>query len=136
MWNCPKCGRKFVHENQDHYCGQPPGTIDEYIEAQSASVRHLLVDVRATIKAVLPDAEERISWRMPTFWREHNIIHFAAFSRHIGLYPGAAAMEHFRERLAEYKTSKGAVQFPLEKPLPLSLIAEIATWCNDTDRHH
>ena len=136
MWICPKCGREFARENQDHYCGQPPRTIDEYIEAQPASVRPLLADVRATIKAVLPDAEERISWRMPTFWQGHNIIHFAAFGRHIGLYPGAEAMEYFRDRLVDYKTSKGAVQFSFDKGLPLSLIAEIAVWCLATGHNH
>jgi uncharacterized protein YdhG (YjbR/CyaY superfamily) len=72
---------------------------------------------------------------MPTYWRKHNIIHFAAFKKHIGLYPDDKAIEHFRERLREYKTSKGAVQFSCDKSLPLQLIAEMAKWCYDTKNH-
>lgn len=136
MWQCAKCGREFAKQNQDHYCGEAQQTVDAYIEEQPEHVQALLYQVRDAIRAVLPDAEERISWRMPTFWHGHNIIHFAAFSRHIGLYPGADAMEHFRDRLSRYKTSKGAVQFPLDKQLPLDLIAEIATWCLATGHHH
>jgi len=79
---------------------------------------------------------ERISWSMPTYWRRHNIIHFAAFKNHIGLYPGAKAIENFSDRLTEYKTSKGAVQLPYSKPIPFQLIAEIAKWCYETENHH
>jgi uncharacterized protein YdhG (YjbR/CyaY superfamily) len=73
---------------------------------------------------------------MPTYWNKHNIIHFAAFKKHIGLYPGAKGIENFADRLMEYKTSKGAVQLPCDKPLPLELIAEIAKWCYETGNHH
>jgi len=131
MWKCPKCRREFENTNQDHYCGEPPKTIDAYIAAQPEDVRPLLNQVRDTLRAALPYAEERISWRMPTYWRKQNIIHFAAFKKHIGLYPGDKAVEHFSEKLTGYKTSKGAVQFPYNKPLPLPLIAEIAKWCYD-----
>ncbi|MCR6545689.1 iron chaperone [Dehalobacterium formicoaceticum] len=136
MGQSPKCGRELKNTNQDHDCSEPPKTIDAYIAAQSESVRPLLNQVRDTLRAVLPDAEERISWRMPTYWRKHNIIHFAAFKNHIGLYPGDKAMEHFSDRLTEYKTSKGALQLPYSKPLPLELIAEIAKWCYETGHHH
>jgi uncharacterized protein YdhG (YjbR/CyaY superfamily) len=136
VWQCPKCGREFERTNQDHFCNEPPKTIDAYIAAQAEDVRSLLSQVRDTLRAALPEAEERISWSMPTYWRKHNIIHFAAFKKHIGLYPGDKAVEHFRERLTEYKTSKGAVQFPYNKPLPLPLIAEIAKWCYDIGNHH
>jgi len=64
------------------------------------------------------------------------IIHFAGFKKHIGLYPGSEAIEHFGERLTEYKTSKGAIQFLYDKPIPLALIAEIALWCHETGKHH
>lgn len=93
-------------------------------------------DVRNAIKAVLPDAQERISWSMPTFWNKHNIIHFAAYKKHIGLYPGEEAMKYFAPQLTDYKTSKGAVQFPYSKPIPLDLITEIAKWCYETGNHH
>lgn len=136
MWQCPKCKREFKNTNQDHFCGEPPKTIDAYIDAQPEEVQPLLNQVRDTLRAVLPHAEERISWSMPTYWRKQNIIHFAAFKKHIGLYPGDKAVEHFKEKLTEYKTSKGAIQFPYSKPLPLTLIAEIAKWCYDTGNHH
>ncbi len=136
MWQCPACGRSFTNTNQDHYCGEPPQTIDGYIEAQPAHVRPLLNRVRETLRAALPDAQERISWRMPTYWKGRNIIHFAAFTAHIGLYPGEKAMEEFADRLAAYKTSRGAIRLPLDAPLPLGLVEEIAKWCYETGDHH
>lgn len=136
MWQCPKCKREFKNTNQDHFCSETPETIDAYIAAQPEPVQPLLKQVRDVLRAVLPEAQERISWRMPTYWRGQNIVHFAAFKQHIGLYPGERAMAHFSERLADYKTSKGAAQFPYDKPLPLLLIAEIAKWCYDTENHH
>lgn len=110
--------------------------IIEYILEQPESIRPLLIQVRDAIMSVLPDAEERISWSMPTYWDKHNIIHFAAFKKHIGLYPGPDAIIHFEDSLKGYKTSKGAIQFPYDKPLPLELIANIANWCNKTGSHH
>ncbi len=105
--------------------------IDEYIKSQPELVRSLLLDVCRTIRQAIPDATEKISWSMPTFWRGHNLIHFAAQKNHLGIYPGAEAMEHFAARLAAYKTSKGAVQFPYKSfgAEQLALIAEIAAWC-------
>lgn len=78
-------------------------TIDTYIADQPEGVQLLLNQVRDTISAVLPGAQESISWSMPTYWDKHNIIHFAAFKKHIGLYPGEKAIEHFSDRLTEYK---------------------------------
>ena len=129
MWECPKCGRKFKNTDQDHYCGAAPRTIEEYIARQPEEVRPHLSRINETIKKALPDAVEKISWSMPTYWKKRNLIHFAASKKHLGLYPGPAAVEFFAERLKEYKTSKGTIQFPYEKPLPLELIAEIAAWC-------
>ena len=135
MWTCPKCGRTFKRQGQDHYCGKAPETIDEYIEAQPEEMRQYLRAVRDAIRAALPEAEERISWSMPTFWDKHNIIHFAGFQKHIGLYPGPEAVVEFAERLSDFKTSKGAIQLPYNKPLPLALIADIAVWCYRTGKH-
>lgn len=135
MWTCPKCGRGFKNQNQDHYCGKAPETIDEYIEAQPREAQSYLNQIRETIKRAIPEAQERISWSMPTYWKGRNIIHFAGFKKHIGLYPGPEAVAEFAERLKGYKTSKGAVQLPLDKPLPLELIAEIAVWCYTTGNH-
>ena len=136
MWKCDKCGKEFKNTNQDHYCGEKPKTIDDYISMQSEELWPLLNQIRNTIREALPYAEERISWSMPTYWNKQNIIHFAAFKKHIGLYPGDKAVDHFSEKLTEYKTSKGAVQFPYSKPLPLELITEIAKWCYDSENHH
>lgn len=135
MWKCPKCEREFKNQNQDHFC-EKPKTIDDYIASRSESVQTLLNQVRGVLRATLPEAEERISWRMPTYWKKQNIIHFASFKSHIGIYPGEKAMVHFADRLTEYKTSKGALQLPYSKPLPLELIAEIAKWCYETLNHH
>ncbi len=115
----------------EKHVGDVEYTIDAYIADQPESVQPLLEQVRETIRTALPDATERISWRMPTFWNKINIIHFAAHKNHIGIYPGEQAMVHFSDRLKDYKTSKGAVQFPYNKPIPFDLIEEIAKWCDE-----
>lgn len=130
-WKCPKCGREFINREQDHYCVKP-GSIDEYIMAQPGDVQPLLQKIYKTIRSLLPEATERISWQMPTFWQGENIIHFAAFKKHIGIYPGGEATTAFAERLSGYKTSKGAIQFPLNKPVDYELIADIVRWRIET----
>lgn len=134
MWKCPKCGRTFKKEDQSHYCGKAPGTVDEYILAQDEEIRRQLQNVRKVLSTRLPDATEQISWSMPTYWKGHNIIHFAAQKKHIGLYPGPEAVLEFAEKLdqAGYKYSKGSIQIPYTDDLPLDLIAEIADWCRNT----
>ena len=111
-------------------------TIDEYIKAQPEHVQSLLIEVRHTIRQAIPDATEKISWSMPTFWRGSNLIHFAAQKNHLGIYPGAEAMEFFAARLTTYKTSKGAVQFPYHSfgAEQHALIAEIAAWCGKGEK--
>ncbi len=131
MWKCPKCGRTFKNTNQEHYCGEPPATIEEYIERQPGDAKPYLRQINKTIRTALPDAEEKISWSMPTYWKKRNLIQFAVFKKHIGLYPGPEAVEAFADKLREYKTSKGAIQLPYDRPLPLGLIAEIAKWCKE-----
>ena len=130
MWNCPKCGRTFRNTNQSHYCGKAPQTIAEYILDQPEDIRPLLRTLCEAIHAAIPEAKEKISWSMPTFWNGCNLIQFAAFPKHIGLYPGPEAVEAFADRLTDYQTSKGTIRLPLDRPLPLELIAEIARWCN------
>ena len=73
-WKCPNCGRVFSRKDQAHYCGKPK-TVDEYIAAQEEDVRSRLEEVRAVIREAIPDAEERISWSMPTYWKGRNLIH-------------------------------------------------------------
>jgi uncharacterized protein YdhG (YjbR/CyaY superfamily) len=132
MWTCPRCKRTFKNQNQSHYCGDAPKTIDEYIAAQPEDVQPYLNQVRAALKTALPGAQERISWSMPTYWQEHNLIHFAAGKNHLGLYPGPAAVAEFAEALSGYKTSKGAIRIPYGEPMPLELIVRIARWCAET----
>ena len=137
MWKCPKCGRTFKNENQSHYCGKAPETVEEYILAQDEGIRDQLRQVRTVLVSRLPDAKEKISWSMPTYWKDHNIIHFAAQKKHIGLYPGPEAVAFFSEKLdqAGLKYSKGSIQIPYSDELPMELIAEIADWCRKTGNH-
>lgn len=127
-WKCPKCGRMFSHTNQSHYC-EKPKTIDEYIEQQNEQCRQKLVEMRAIIHNAIPEAEERISWSMPTYWKGRNLIHFAASKNHIGVYPGDQATEAFAEKLVGYDCSKGTIRFPYTEDLPTELITELAQWC-------
>lgn len=134
MWQCPKCGRAFKSMNQSHYCGDKPKTIDAYIAAQEPAVQEDLKLLRSILAAALPEAEERISWSMPTFWKGENIIHFAASKSHIGLYPGPQAVGHFAAELGKYKTDKGTIRIPFGK-IDAALITEIAVWCWETGNH-
>ena len=102
-----------------------PATIDAYITAAPAAVRPALRQLRDTIAKAAPGAEQAIRYRMPTFLWHGNLVHFAAFARHIGFYPTPSAIVEFAEELAAYPTSKGAVQFPLDAPLPLALVTRI-----------
>ena len=134
MWVCPKCGRSFRRKDQDHYCGKAPETIEEYIRSQPENVQPYLHQVNGAIKGSIPEAKEKISWSMPTYWKGCNLIQFAAFKKHIGLYPGPEAVAAFADRLTDYKTSKGTIQIPYSKPLPLELIREIAVWCEQNNQ--
>ena len=135
MWTCPKCGRTFKKREQSHYCGKAPETIEEYIAAQPEGIQQYLKEVRDVLRAALPEAEERISWSMPTYWKKYNIIQFAGFKNHVGLYPGPEAVREFSERLKGYRTSKGAIQFPYSGTVPAELISDIARWCYETGNH-
>ena len=127
-WKCPKCGREFSRQNQDHYCVKPRN-IDDYIAAQDEKYQPVLREVRAVLRNVLPEAEERISWSMPTYWKGRNIIHFAASKNHLGLYPGDEATAAFAEELSGLSVSKGTIRVPYDQPLPSELIERIAKWC-------
>ena len=100
-------------------------TIDEYIAACPAGVRTLLETLRATIRAAAPEAQERISYQIPTFYLDGNLVHFAAFKNHIGFYPTSSGIEAFRSELSAYPCARGTVRFPLDQPLPLPLIRRI-----------
>src|SRR4051812_36538237 len=100
-------------------------TIDAYIAGFPPKVRKRLQAMRATIHRAAPEATERMAYRMPTFYLNGNLVHFAAFARHVGFYPTPSAIGAFRRRLAKYESAKGSVQFPHDEPLPLDLVAEI-----------
>ena len=99
--------------------------VDDYIASQPEHVIPLLQRVRETIKKAAPHAEEVISYSMPAYKLEGMLVWFAAHSKHIGFYPRGSGIEEFKDELAKYSVSKGTIQFPLDKPLPLSLITKI-----------
>ena len=106
-----------------------PNTIDEYIAGFPRDVQPLLEKVRAAIRKAAPDAEEAIKYMMPTYVLKGNLIHFAGYNHHIGLYPGSRPVEVFQDELAKYETSKGTVRLPLDKPIPVGLIGKITKFC-------
>ena len=105
--------------------GAAPSTIDEYIRTFPREVQNKLSDLRATIRRAAPDAVEKISYRMPTFVQKKNLVHFAGYEHHIGFYPTPSGITAFEDELSRYATSKGAVQFPIDEPLPLALVTRI-----------
>ena len=130
-WKCPKCGRAFSRQDQDHYCVKPKN-IDAYIALQDEAKQPRLREIRALIQSAIPNAEERISWSMPTYWKGRNIIHFAASKKHLGLYPGDEATTVFAEDLKEFDVSKGTIRLPWSEELPTELIRRIAYWCYES----
>lgn len=100
-------------------------SIDAYIATFPEDVREKLEVMRATIRAAAPDAQEKISYQIPTFTLKGNLVHFAAFKNHIGFYPTGSAREAFHDELSAYAGAKGTVRFPMDEPLPLDLISRI-----------
>jgi uncharacterized protein YdhG (YjbR/CyaY superfamily) len=102
-----------------------PKDIDEYIAGFSDEVQEILEKIRMTIRKAAPDAAEAIKYRMPTFTLKGNLVHFAAFKKHIGFYPAPRGIEEFKDELSAYEGAKGSVRFPLGKPVPYDLIGQI-----------
>ena len=100
-------------------------SIDDYISTFPKEIQKVLQELRATIKSTAPEAQEKISYQIPTFALKGNLVHFAAFKHHIGFYPTPSGIETFKKELSVYKSAKGSVQFPIDKPLPLELIRKI-----------
>lgn len=100
-------------------------SIDEYIATFPKETQKILEELRAVIKKSAPDAEEKISYQMPTFFLKGNLVHFAAYKNHIGFYPTPSGIEAFKKELSVYEGAKGSVQFPINKPLPLKLVSKI-----------
>ncbi len=103
-------------------------TIDEYISTFPEDVQAILQKLRQTIKAAAPEAEEAISYQMPTFKLHGNLVHFAAFKNHIGLYPAPSGIEGFVKELAPYVVSKGSIRFPKDQPIPFDLVSRIVQY--------
>jgi uncharacterized protein YdhG (YjbR/CyaY superfamily) len=101
------------------------GSIDEYIATFPEDIQKILEELRATIKAAAPEAQEKISYQMPAFALKGNLVYFAVAKNHIGFYPTPSAIQAFKHELSSYEGSKGAVRFPIDKPLPLKLISKI-----------
>jgi len=102
--------------------------IDEYIADFPKEIQILLEQIRSHIKTIVPEAEEVISYGMPAFRFHGILVYFAAFKNHIGFYPTASGIAAFKEQISGYKNSKGAVQFPIDKPLPMDLIKKIVEY--------
>ena len=99
--------------------------IDEYIERFPANVQATLQKLRAAIKKTAPAADETISYQMPAFKYHGMLVYFAGYKNHIGFYPTSSPMKVFKDRLTNYKTSKGAIQFPIDQAIPLTLVKDI-----------
>jgi uncharacterized protein YdhG (YjbR/CyaY superfamily) len=102
--------------------------IDDYIAAFPPDIQQILEKVRATIRNAAPDAQETISYAIPTFTLKGNLVHFAAFKKHIGFYPAPTGIEQFENETAAYKAGKGSLQFPLDQPIPYDLISKIVAF--------
>ena len=106
-----------------------PENIDEYIKAASPEVRKILKKMRSIIRKSAPQAKEKIAWGMPTYHLEGNLVHFAAFKKHISLFPGSEPIRHFKKELLDYKTSKGTIQIPYDAAIPVALVSKIVKFC-------
>jgi uncharacterized protein YdhG (YjbR/CyaY superfamily) len=103
-------------------------TIDEYIAGFPAATQLILEQLRATIKNLVPDVQESISYRIPAFKYHGVLVYFAAYKNHIGFYPTSSGIDAFKEELSEYKGGRGTVQFPINKPIPFDLIEKIVAF--------
>ncbi|CAH0217088.1 hypothetical protein SRABI27_02133 [Pedobacter sp. Bi27] len=110
-----------------------PENIDQYIANFPIETQKLLQQIRETIYKTVPEAKEVISYGMPAFKQNTVLVYFAGYAKHIGFYPTGSGIEAFKEEFAQYKWSKGTVQFPLDKPLPLDLITRITKFKAERD---
>lgn len=110
-----------------------PKTIDEYIALFPAKTQEILQQVREAIHNAVPNAKEVISYKMPAFKQNAVLVYFAAYEKHIGFYPTGSGIEAFQHEFGNYKWSKGAVQFPIDKPMPLDLISRITKFKAERD---
>ena len=102
--------------------------VDDYIATFPPDVQEILERVRATIRKAAPKAEETIKYAIPTYVLNRNLVHFAGYKNHIGFYPGSKSIEVFADELTDYKLSKGTIQFPIDKKMPMGLITRIVKY--------
>jgi uncharacterized protein YdhG (YjbR/CyaY superfamily) len=100
-------------------------TIDEYIESFEPEIKKTLTEIRNFIKKEIPEATEKIAYGMPTFYLNGNLVHFAAFKDHYGFFPGPSGIDAFEKELAPYRSGKGTLRFPLDKPIPWEIIKKV-----------
>ena len=105
-----------------------PQTVDDYIAGFPVEVQSILQKIRAIIQETVRDAEEVISYQMPTYRLHGNLVHYAAFKNHIGFYPTPSGVEAFEDELAPYQHAKGSIRFPLDQPIPYGLISKIVAF--------
>ena len=110
-----------------------PKTIDEYIASFPLKTQEILQQIRESIQKAVPDSKELISYKMPAFKQRSVLVYFAAYKNHIGFYPTGSGIEAFKHEFGNYKWSKGAVQFPIDKPMPLDLITRITKFKAERD---
>jgi uncharacterized protein YdhG (YjbR/CyaY superfamily) len=103
-------------------------TIDEYIASFPKPIQDILQKLRQTIQESAPQAQEAISYQIPTFKLNGNLVHFAAFKNHIGFFPTSSGVAAFKKELSEYEISKGTIRFPLDKPIPFDLVRRIVKY--------
>jgi uncharacterized protein YdhG (YjbR/CyaY superfamily) len=103
-------------------------TTDEYIATFQKNIQIILEELRQAIRDSAPNAEEAISYQMPTFKLKGNLVYFAAFKNHIGFYPTSSAIEAFKEELSDYEVTKGTVRFPINKPIPFDLVKKMVKY--------
>ena len=111
-----------------------PASVDEYIAGYPEDIQKILQEVRATIRAALPDATETIKYQMPMYVQNGNLVSFAAYKSHIGMYPAPGGTEEFLQELAPYKTEKSTLRFPLNQPIPYDLIRRIVANLSEESR--
>lgn len=115
----------IFEDNRMNSAQTTPQTIDDYIAGFPPDVQEILEKIRMTIRQAAPEAAEAIKYQIPTFTLQGNLVHFAAFKKHIGFYPTPTGTEKFQEALSIYESGKGSVRFPLDKPIPYDLITDI-----------
>lgn len=109
-------------------------TVDEYIGGFSLPVQKALQEIRAVIRECVPEAGEKMAYGIPTFTLNGNLVHYAAFEKHIGFYPAPEGIEAFKNEFGKYKYAKGSVQFPLDQPIPFDLIRRITLYRAEQNR--